>query len=65
MQVVLKWIAQVLLLPLIKELAAWVIDYYRTKRENRRLKEENKKKGEAYENASNSSDARGTFNKLP
>lgn len=51
MQVILKWVAQFLLIPLIKEAVAWVVDYYKTKRENKKIDEEHKKKGEAYENA--------------
>lgn len=65
MQVILKWIAQFLLIPLIKEGVAWLMDYLKTKRENKKLKEENQKKGEAYEQASDANSARDQFSKLP
>lgn len=62
---VFKYIAQFLLIPLIKEgVAAWS-EYRKTKREEKKLKEENKAKGEAYEKSDNANDARDKFNRLP
>jgi hypothetical protein len=65
MPVFLKWIAQFLLLPLLQKGIEWLINKGKSWFEDKRLKEENGKKGDAYENAGNVIDARDTFNKLP
>jgi hypothetical protein len=64
MQVFFKYLAQFLLLPLLKDLIAQMIKHFKDKAELKRLKEENKKKGEAYENAP-SETAHNDFARLP
>lgn len=64
MQVFLKYIAQFLLLPLLKDLIAQGFKYLKERQELKRLKKENSKKGEAYENA-DSSTAHDEFERLP
>lgn len=58
-----KLISQILLLVLPK-LINDVVDYFRKKKELKKLEEENKKKGDAYENAPTDS-ASDDFSKLP
>lgn len=64
MQVILKWIAQFLLLPLLKELGVWIVEQVKKAREFKKLKEQNKKISEAYEKSSPDT-AHDDFNKLP
>lgn len=64
MQVALKWIAQFLLLPLLKDLGVWIADQLKKRAERKKLETENKKKGDAYENA-NPDTAHDDFSKLP
>jgi hypothetical protein len=60
-----KWFVNLLLLPLLKEglvaLANIVKDYFA----NKKLKETNVKKGEAYENAKDEQSAHDEFGNLP
>lgn len=64
MQVILKWIAQFLLLPLLKELGVWIVEQAKKTRDYKKLKQENKEKQETYENSSADA-AHDDFNKLP
>jgi hypothetical protein len=64
MQVILKWIAQFLLLPLLKDLGVWIADQVKKRAERKKLEAENKKKQEAYENSS-SDTAHDDFERLP
>lgn len=64
MQVIFKWIAQALLLPLLRELGQYLADKYKKYIETKRLKEENKQKGKAYESAP-ASTANDDFSQLP
>jgi hypothetical protein len=64
MQVVLKWIAQFLLLPLLKDLGLWIVEQVKKAREYKKVKEDATKKGESYENSS-PDNAHDEFNKLP
>ncbi len=65
MQTIFKYVAQFLLIPLFKELFEVVMNHLKEKRELKRLEEENKKKGEAYENSGDTDSARDTFSQLP
>jgi hypothetical protein len=64
MQVILKWIAQFLLLPLLKELGVWIVEQAKKAREFKKLKEQNKKISEAYEKAPVET-ADSDFDRLP
>lgn len=64
MATVFKYIAQFLLLPLIKELIDSYLKARQAKNEEKKLKEENAKKGKAYEESS-SDNAHGEFERLP
>lgn len=61
---VLQWIAQFLLIPLIKEVATHIKEYIQRKLEQKKRHKENKEKVENYENNTDSSSA-DDFNKLP
>jgi hypothetical protein len=49
MQTLFKWIAQFLLIPLIKEFVIWANDQYKKHQEKKQLEKENSKKGNAYD----------------
>jgi hypothetical protein len=61
---ILRWVAQFLLLPLLKDLIVHLRDEWKKRQERKRLEAENKKKGEAYEQSSPDS-AHDDFSKLP
>jgi hypothetical protein len=63
-QTLFKWVAQFLLLPLIKDGAIVLRREWIRRKELKRLKEENAKKGDAYENSS-PEDAHDEFSRLP
>lgn len=64
MQVVLKWLAQFLLIPLLKEAAEWVVYKYKKSKERKKLEKENEIKQANYE-SSNSNSASDHFERLP
>lgn len=64
MQTLFKYVAQFLLIPLLKEFAKYLADKYKARKEAQKLKEENSKKGEAYEKAP-AATADDEFSKLP
>jgi len=57
-------ISQYLLLPILKDLAIWLKDYFQRKAEQKKRHEENKKKVQKYENGTDSSSS-DDFNQLP
>lgn len=61
---VAQWIAQFLLVPLLKDVAIWLKQHFQRKLEQRKRHAENKKKVENYEHSS-SSDSSDDFTKLP
>lgn len=60
-----KWLAQMLLLPLLKEGLAKLAKAFSDYIANKKLERENVKKGEAYENAKTEESARDEFGNLP
>jgi hypothetical protein len=64
MQVVLKYLAQFLLIPLFRELAKWLGDEYKRHKEAKELEREAKKQQEKYEQAP-VEQAHDEFRKLP
>jgi hypothetical protein len=64
MQVIFKWIAQFLLIPLIQEWVKNAMKSYKDSVELKRIKAENKLKGEAYEKAPIET-AHDEFSRLP
>ena len=61
---VIKYLAQFLLIPLIKQLVDWLGDEYKKSRDAKRLKEEANQQGAKYEQAS-AEEAHDEFRKLP
>ena len=59
-----KWIAQFLLIPLIKEIFQYVKDYLTKRAEQKKRHEKNKQKVEQYENSSQTSSS-DDFSQLP
>lgn len=64
MQVVLKWIAQALLIPLITNGCKSFLEWYRYRQELNKVKEENLKIAEELKNAKNKIEALAALNKL-
>lgn len=64
MQTIFKYIAQFLLIPLLKEFGLYVVQKYKDHVEMKRLKKENKIKGENYEKAP-ADTAADEFSRLP
>lgn len=64
MQVILKWIAHLILLPLIKEAIAYLVYRVKTNRENKQLEIDNKRKVNEFKDASPDT-AHVIFSKLP
>jgi hypothetical protein len=64
MATLFKYVAQFLLLPLIKEAIAHLIKYFKLKRERKELEGANKAKAKKYEN-SKPGDAHDDFRRLP
>lgn len=62
---VLKWVAQMLLIPLIKDGVTALYDYLKNRAEQKKKLAEAKKKAEDYVNAKDEATLRDTFNKLP
>ena len=68
----LGWVSKAFLLPLLQELASSIMaaikEYFARKKaeaENKQVLEDNKKKAEAYQNASSKDDARDSFDAMP
>lgn len=59
-----QWTAQFLLIPLLKDVAIWLKQYFQRKLEQKKRHAENKKKVENYEHSS-SSDSSDDFTQLP
>lgn len=64
MATVFKYLAQFLLIPLIKEFVNYIVRYFKERAELKRIEQENKKKQERYEQASVDS-AHDEFGRLP
>lgn len=60
----LEQLARILLVPLLKKGAAYLVDWYERKREQSKRHKENKAKVESYENAK-PSEAKDEFQNLP
>jgi hypothetical protein len=69
MQVILKWIANMLLLPLLRELiekgTTAVIDWYARRKHQRKVEQDTQTKVDDYVKAPTRDAARDAFNKLP
>jgi hypothetical protein len=65
MQTLIKYISQFLLIPLIKELAEYLMKHFRERQEMKRLEQENKEKVKEYEESTSVDDARNRFTRLP
>lgn len=65
MHVILKWVAQFLLVPLLTKFAVWAKEAIAKALKSKQRKKENQVKQEAYDNAETVEDARTTFERLP
>jgi len=65
MQTLIKYISQFLLIPLIKELAQYLMKKFKDHQDLKKLEKENAKKGEEYAQADTVASARDSFRKLP